>query len=92
MTNFDKAVEISVAEIKRDAEFCNVDWEWVDDWSKLLDWFGQNSEEMKEDVLYILNRSELSFSVFDDGSIENEDGSIKTYRQLTNAIRKELFA
>lgn len=92
MTNFEKATEIVVAEIKRDAEFMNVDWDYVDDWGKLLDWFGQDSSDMKNDILYTLNKSELSASVFDDCSIEDSDGSIKTYRQLTNAVRKQLFA
>ena len=92
MTNFEKAVEIAVAEIKRDAGFMNVDWDYVDDWGKLLDWFGQDSSDMKDDILYTLNKSELSVSVFDDCSIEDSDGSIKSYRQLTNAIRKQLFA
>ena len=91
MTNFEKATEIAVESIKRDAEFSNVDWDYVDDWNKLLDWFGQDSSDMKDDIYYTLSRSELSLSVFDDCSIEDSDGSIKTYRQLTNAIRKQLF-
>lgn len=95
MTNFEKAVEITLAEIKHDALVCGVDWSCVDNWSELLDWMGQDSAEMKEDIYYALSRAaemgSLDFYPMDDCSIEDSDGSIKTYRQLTNAIRKQLF-
>lgn len=89
MGNFEKAVKTVVEDIMSDAETFEVDWDYVDSWGKLLDWFGSDSESMKEDITYVLSTN--GFALFDDGSIEDSDGNIKTYRQLTNAVRKALF-
>ena len=97
MTNFSKAVEIAAEGIRRDAAMYEIRLEEVEGWSDLLGCFGQDSAEMKEDIRLDLvqgmRNGELEpFSVLDDCSIEDSDGSIKTYRQLTNAMRKQLFA
>lgn len=96
MTNFEKAVEIAVGGIKYDAKIFGVDWERVDGWNDLLEWFGQDSTDMKNDIYHELCRAaamgNLNGYPMDDCSIEDSDGSIKTYRQLANAIRKQLFA
>ena len=96
MTNFEKATEIAVESIKHDALMCGVDWNYVSNWNELLEWLGQDSADMKEDIRFELcraaNMGQFEFCFMDDLSIEDSDGSIKTYRQLTNAIRKQLFA
>lgn len=96
MTNFEKAVEIAVAGIKHDAAVMGVDWKRVGNWAELLEWFGQDSTDMREGIYFELRRAatveHLDWYPMDDCSVEDSDGSIKTYRQLTNAIRKQLFA
>lgn len=96
MTNFEKATAIVVDSIKHDASVCGVDWNRVSNWNELLDWIGQDSADMKEDIRFELcraaNMGNFPFCFMDDMSIEDSDGSVKTYRQLINAVRKQLFA
>lgn len=90
MTRFESAVKVVVEDIKRDAKIHGVRWECVNTWAELLDWFGSDSAQMKEDIIYTLSWAGIYTA--DDGSIEDTDGTIKTYRQLTNAVRKAIFA
>lgn len=96
MTNFEKAVEIAVRGIRHDAKLYGVNLDECDGWADMLDWFGQDSADMKNDIyreLFAARRNgEIDFAPMDDCSIEDSDGSVKTYRQLTNAVRKQLFA
>ncbi len=97
MTNFEKAVEIAVADIKHVAIIHGVDWARVQDWNDLLKWINHShGDDMKRRIYDVLcraaNMGNLEGYPMDDCSIEDSDGSIKTYRQLTNAIRKQLFA
>ncbi len=95
MTNFEKAVEIAANSVRRDVKMFGVDIEHVDGWNDLLDIFGYDGEDMKDDVYHELchaaNAGDLERFPMDDCSIEDSDGSVKTYRQLANAIRKALF-
>lgn len=96
MTSFEKAVAIAVKSIKDDALMCGVEWNCVFSWPDLLDWMGTDSAGMREDIHHDLmraaNMGNLDVYPMDNCSIEDTDGTIKSYRQLTNAIRKELFA
>lgn len=96
MTNFKKAVAIAVESIKQEALWCGIDWVRVIDWTDLLERLGTDSAGMREDIHYDLliaaDLGNLDVYPMDNCSIEDTDGTIKSYRQLTNAIRKELFA
>ena len=94
MSNFEKVIAIVVEDVKHDLR-CYADYE-IDCWQDILDAFAITSAEMKENIDWTLTRKanagEIPWCFQDDLSIEDSDGSIKTYRQLTNAVRKQLFA
>ena len=92
--NTKDAIQIIVDDIRSYLDGIYRDWE-IGSWSEMLDAFGQTSADFKEDVRYTLiqyyNRMGcVYFPVTDDCEIVNTDGSITTYRQLTNLVRKEL--
>ena len=95
MSNFENAVKIAVDSIMEDADFCDVDWDEVNNWAELLDWLGIDSADMRDNsrTAFVCAARDGGFPwcFFDDMSIEDSDGSIKSYRQLTNAVRKQLF-
>ena len=94
MKNFDACVELIVKSIVDDMRINEIDW--VTNWAELLDAFGSDSEMMKDDIRYDLmfaaNNGEIPLCFNDDLDIEEADGSLKSYRQLTNAVRKKLFS
>ena len=93
MTNFEKVTAIVVEDIKHDLRnYADYD---IECWQDILDAFAIDSAEMKENIEWTLSRKanagEIEWCWMDDLSIEEADGSYKTYRQLTNAVRKQLF-
>lgn len=94
MKNFNKAVSIIVEDIKRDLNGYYKAWD-IQTWSELLDAYGIDTSEMKDNIRYTLitatNNGDIECFFTDDLEIINEDGSTKTYRQLTNAVRRRLF-
>lgn len=96
MTNFSKYVDYIAEDLRSEFDqYRRNGWEMAS-WSEMLDAFGIESSDLKDDIHYTVARAvndgELPDCYFDDMSIEDSDGSIKTYRQLTNAVRKVLFA
>lgn len=93
-TNFDKAVEIIVNDLRSDIDGLYADWE-ISNWAEMLDAFGADSADMKDDIQYTLIEAAkdkiIPWCFNDDLSIEESDGQIRSYRQLTNAVRKQLF-
>lgn len=93
MKKFDLCVKLVVEDIKGDLDGYYKDSE-IETWSDYLEETGCDSAEMKENVLYTLNRYSDDNNVdlyFNDSSeLELEDGSLLTYRKLMNAVRKEL--
>lgn len=96
MTNFEKAVEIVSTDLLGDIKDYRDNGYEIDSWSDMLDAFGQTSSDLKDDVRYVLveasNDGTIAACFDDDLMIEDEDGTTKTYRQLTSAVRKVLFA
>lgn len=95
MTNFEKATELVTKEIMSDLRsFREYEEGDVTNWQEMLDWFGIDSSEMKENIYWMLkeaaNNGEIEWFFTDALEIE-DNGSFKTYRQLTNAVRKQLF-
>lgn len=93
MTKFELAVKVIVDNIKEELENYK-EWE-IENWSDMLNAFGFDSNDMRQEIEYYLEsysdaneRTNLYLTV--DHELEIENGFI-TYRQLTNAVRKELF-
>lgn len=93
MTKLELAVKIVCDDIEKDLNGQYKDWN-ITNWGEMLDAFGQDSKDFKEDVNYLLanysNKNDVDLFLNDLGELEIDDGSYITYRQLTNAIRKEL--
>lgn len=65
--------------------------------------WGMTSKEFKEEVYYLANKQDNErynngyinarsyINMMDDGSIEEFDGTIITYRQIMARVRKEVF-
>ena len=93
MTKFQLAVKVIVDNIKEELENYE-DWE-IDNWDDMLRAFGFDSTDMRKEIEYYLesytdeNNTDLSLTI--DHELEDENGNFITYRQLTNAVRKELF-
>ena len=94
MTNFEKATEIVANDIKHFfRDYKEYD---LDTWADVCWMMGQDNNEARDDIMRTLydaiNDGGLPDCVHDDGCIEEADGSYKTYRQLINAVRKNLAA
>lgn len=94
MTNLETAARIAAKNIRDDVQWYGSNLEETSNWKELIELFGIDSSEMKEEVYYSLRTyySETGkWSVTDDCSIIEDNGSVSTYRQLVNAIKKELW-
>lgn len=93
MNKFDLCIKLVVEDIKEDLTGYYKDSE-IETWSDYLEETGCDSAEMKENVLYTLNRysddNNVDLYFNDCNELELEDGSLLTYRKLMNAVRKEL--
>lgn len=93
MTKLELAVKIVVDDVKETVNDYYSDWE-ISSWSEMLEAFGQTSQDFKEDVCYLLsnysNENNVDLFLNDEYELELEDGSLVSYRKLTNLIRKEL--
>ena len=87
MTNLENAVKILADDYERTIknEYC--DWD-INSWSDMIEAFGQDSQGIKEDVIYTLR--EESIFLNDDCELEEQDGTVVSYRKLMNAVRKEM--
>ena len=84
MTTFEKAVEIIANEFKEECleHDCTI--------ADLFKAYQFDSEDMKEEFLSILN--DLFDGQFTDNcEIFDDDGSIKTFRQLSKAVKNYKF-
>lgn len=92
MTNTEKAVKIITSVLRNDIEEDYADW-GIESWSEMLKAFGIDSEDMKDEVFYILNHSDLDELAFTD-DCEIMDSTVKsgitTYRSLMAKVRKAL--
>ena len=93
MKKFDLCVKLVVEDIKSDLEGYYKD-SGIETWADYLEETGCDSKEMKENVLYVLNKysdeNDIDLYFNDSSELELEDGSILTYRKLMNRVRKEL--
>ena len=89
MTNFEKAVRV-FGEANRVFAEMYEDIETVGD---LIELWGWNSRELKEEILHELYRSKelVDVNITDDGEIEDEDGTLNSYRALAKAIKNYKF-
>lgn len=92
MTNFEKATEIVVEDIKHFyRDYKEYD---LETWEDVCWMMGLDNKEARDDIrttlVEAMNDGKLPWCVQDDGCIEEDDGSYKTYRQLINAVRKQL--
>ena len=93
MKKFDLCVKLVVEDIKEDLAGYYED-SGIETWADYLEETGCDSKEMKENVLYVLNKysdeNDIDLYFNDSSELELEDGSILTYRKLMNRVRKEL--
>lgn len=93
MTKLELAMKIVVDDVKEAINDYYSDWE-ISSWSEMLEAFGQESKDFKEDVYYLLssysNDNNVDLFLNDEYELELEDGSFISYRKLSNLIRKEL--
>ena len=93
MNKFELATKLVVEDVKSDLDGYYKD-NGIETWADYLEETGCDSKEMKENVLYVLNKysDENGIDLYfnDSSELELEDGSLLTYRKLMNAVRKEL--
>ena len=84
MTKLEKAVELIANEFKDECleHDCTI--------ADLFKAYQFDSEDMKEEFLLILNDS-FDGEFTDDCEIFDDDGTIKTFRQLSKAVRNYQF-
>ena len=87
MTNLQTAVQIIVNDYKATLQEDYSDWD-IHSWSDMIDAFGQDSRGVKEDVIYVLMGAKIYLN--DDCELEEQDGTIISYRKLMNEVRKEM--
>lgn len=87
MTNLENAVQIIVNDYKTTLQSDYSGWD-IHSWSDMIGAFGQDSQDVKEDVVYTLKEADIFLN--DDFGLEEQDGSVVTYRKLMNAVRKEM--
>lgn len=92
MTNFEKAVQILANDYEKAINEDYSDWD-IESWSDMVDAFGQNSQQLKEDVIYTLHNENHLIAWCDEDAKEFiVDGTdeVINYRKLMNAVRKEM--
>lgn len=93
MSKFELCVKLVVEDVKADLDGYYKD-NGIETWGDYLEETGRDSKEVKDDVLYTLNRysddNDVDLYFNDCNELELEDGSLLTYRKLMNAVRKEL--
>jgi hypothetical protein len=93
MTKTEHAVKIIANELINDIQENYSDW-GIESWGEMLNAFGLDSADMKTEVYYILNHSDLDpFAFTDDCEIIDEtmpSGGIVSYRSLMNRVRSEM--
>lgn len=95
MTNLETAAKIAAQDIRKDVEWYGSNLGEVSNWKELQELFCTDGSEMKENVRYALcsyYNETGKWSITDDCEVIEDDGSIKSYRQLVNAIKKELWS
>lgn len=91
MTKFQLAVKVIVNNIKEELE----NYDEIDNWDDMLHAFGFDSTDMREEIEYYLesysDEKNIDLSLTIDHELVDENGNFITYRQITNAVRKQLF-
>lgn len=87
MTNLEKAVQIIANDYKTTLQNDYSDWD-IHSWSDMVEAFGQDSKDIKEDVIYTLRGADIYLN--DDCELEEQDGTTISYRKLMNEVRKEM--
>jgi hypothetical protein len=85
MSRFDMAIKIIAEEFREECEErdCTI--------RELFKSWQFDTDDMREEFTCILNQTELSKYVTDDCEIFDDDGSIKTLKQLASAVKKYQF-
>lgn len=87
MTNLEKAVKVLVYDYEMAIKDEYYNWN-INSWSDMIEAFGQDSKDVKEDVIYTLRGANIYLN--DNGELEEQDGTIISYRKLMNEVRKEM--
>lgn len=87
MTNLEKAVNVLVYDYEMAIKGEYYNWN-INSWSDMVEAFGQDSQGVKEDVIYTLREANIFLN--DDCELEEQDGTVVSYRKLMNAVRKEM--
>lgn len=90
MTNLETAARIAAKNITDDVLWLGSSVENIQGWGELSNLFS----DMKEEVLFSLRsyyKETGKLSVTEDCRIVEDDGEVNSYRQLVNAISKELW-
>ena len=92
MENFELAVNIIVNDYEKTINEDYQDW-GIESWNDMLQAFGQDSQEIKEDVIYTLHNEHKLISWCDEDAKEfivNGTNETINYRKLMNSVRKEM--
>lgn len=87
MTNLEKAVNVLVYDYEMTIKGEYYNWD-IHSWSDMVEAFGQDSKDIKEDVIYTLRGADIYLN--DDCELEEQDGTTISYRKLMNEVRKEM--
>lgn len=93
MKKFELAVKIIVDEQEKELTGYYQDW-GIETWADMLEAYGQDSQDFKEDVIYMLNdysnENNVNLYLNDSNELEDEEGNFISYRKIINAVRKEM--
>lgn len=92
--NLETAARIAADSIREDVVWYGSDLVETGTWPALMDLFGVDGREMKENVRFALRSYYTEtgkWSITDDCEVVEDDGTVKGYRQLVNAIKKQLW-
>lgn len=108
MKALDKAVEIISASMLKYIKEYEEDWNAFGDIKNMQDYLncvcgGMSSKEFKEEEVYYLitkynndnyrlGNVDNNIQMWDDGTIEEKDGTTYSYRYLMNLVRKRVFS
>lgn len=93
MTNLQIAVKVISDYLQQELSDDYYKDDDIKNWSEMLEAFGWDSEDAKEEIRMVLwdyaNENNVDCDLNDDDEIEDNDG-FTSYRKLTSEIRKEL--
>ncbi len=93
MTNLQIAIKVISDYIQQELSDDYYKDDDIKNWAEMLEAFGWDSEDAKEEIRTVLwdyaNENNVDCDLNDDDEIEDNDG-FTSYRKLTSEIRKEL--